>query len=162
MLERDTALKLRSVMNLTWKSALMGSVIALAISGNALAQTEDYMRRAEEAATRGDSLSAIQLYQSAIIYAPATIEPYLGIAEFYSNSVQQDLAEKYFDIALELDPANPIAHKGLALIALSQGDVEGAEARHEILNEACAAACPEAAEVRDAISANASSPMVVD
>ena len=57
-------------MNLTWKSALMGSVIALAISGNALAQTEDYMRRAEEAATRGDSLSAIQLYQSAIIYGP--------------------------------------------------------------------------------------------
>lgn len=156
------ALKLRSAMNPTLKSALIGSFIALAISGNAHAQTEDYMRRAEEAVTRGESLTAIQLYQSAIISAPATIEPYLGIAEFYAYSEQPDLAEKYFDIALELDPANPPALKGLALVALSQGDVEAAEARHEILVEACAPSCPEAAEVRSAISANASSAVATE
>jgi len=149
-------------MKHTLKSVLLGSLIGLAASPGAAAQAEDFLRQAEDAQSRGDDLTAIQLYQSAIIYAPATIEPYLGIAEYYSDSDQLDLAEKYFDIALELDPANPSAHKGLALLSLAQGDVAGAEAHHEILVEACAPACPEAAQVRDAIRANGSSAMVVD
>jgi tetratricopeptide (TPR) repeat protein len=154
-------------MNRTLKSALFGSLIALAASPAIAAQADvfeadDFLRQAEDAERRGDDRSAEQYYQSAIIYAPATIAPYLGIAEFYSDGDELDLAKKYFDIALWLDPANPPAHKGLALLSLAQGDIADAEFHHEILVEACAPACPEAAEVRDAISANASSAMVVD
>ena len=146
-------------MNLALRSALFGTLIALAIAPGAHAQAGDYLRRAEEAVSRGDGLAAIQLFQSAIIYAPAVPEPYMGIAAYYAGNDQAELAEKYFGIALEMDPANPTVLKALALLALSQGDVAGAEARHQILVEACAPICPEAAQIRDAISSHASSAM---
>jgi tetratricopeptide (TPR) repeat protein len=149
-------------MKSTLKSVRLGSIVGLVICSNALAQGEDFLSQSKEAESRGDNQAAIQLYQSAIIYAPATIEPYLGIAKFYAVNTQLDLAEKYFNIVLELDPANPTAHMKLALLALNQGDVESAEARHEILVEACAPACPEATELRDAISAHGASAMAID
>ncbi len=148
--------------NLVLRSVLLGTLIAMAILGHAHAQDNDYLGRAVDAANRGDSLSAIQLFQSAIIHAPATPEPYIGIAGYYAENDQAALAEKYFGIVLEMDPANPPALKGLALIALSQDDIAGAEAHHEILVEACAPLCPEAAELRDAIASHDSSAMAVD
>jgi Flp pilus assembly protein TadD len=149
-------------MNLALRSALFGTLIALAILNHAHAQALDYLHRAEEAAGHGDGLAAIQLFQSAIIYAPATPEPYIGIAGYYSANGQTELAEKYFDIALEMDPANPPALRGLALIALGRGDIAGAEARHRILVEACAPICPEAAEVQGAINSHAPSVLAVE
>jgi len=62
-------------------------------------------------------------------------------------------------MALGLEPANPPALKGLALLALAEGDIEGARARHDVLVEACAPACPEEAEVRSAIAANGAAPV---
>ena len=149
-------------MKSTLKLAWLGSIVGLVIGSNTFAQGEDFLSLSQEAESRGDNQAAIQLYQSAIIYAPAMIEPYLGIAEFYAVNVQPDLAEKYFNIALELDPANPSALMGLALLALNQDEVESAEARHEILVSACAPACPEAAELRAAIIAYGASAMAVD
>ena len=92
-------------MNRTLKSALFGSLIALAASPAIAAQADDFeaddfLRQAEDAISRGDDRSAEQYYQSAIIYAPATIAPYLGIAEFYSDSDELDLAKKYFDTSI--------------------------------------------------------------
>lgn len=149
-------------MTFGFRSALLGSLIALAIGSNAFAQAEDYLRQAEEAVSRGDDPAAIQLYQSAIIYAPATIAPYIGIAEYFADNNRLDSAEIYFGIALEMEPAQPSALKGLGLLALEHGDVEGAEARHDILMEACAPACPEAAELRNAINTYSPSAVTVD
>jgi cytochrome c-type biogenesis protein CcmH/NrfG len=148
-------------MKRTLKSALLGSLLAFAAVGIAHAQAEDFLDRARAAEINGDIVSATQLYQSAIIYGSAMVEPYIGIAEFYAGNAEPNLAEKYFDIALELDPANPTALKGLGMLDLAEGDVEGAQARHEILVEACAPQCPEAAELRDAIASHGSSAMAV-
>jgi cytochrome c-type biogenesis protein CcmH/NrfG len=144
--------------NTRFIAAALGSLFATMIATGVFAQGVDYLREAEAAATRGDRLSAIHLFQSAIIFSPARPEPYLGIAEFYAAGNQAMLAGKYFGIALEVDPANPPALKGLAMLALAEGDIAAAEAHHAILMEACAPACPEAAEVQRALSAREASP----
>jgi Flp pilus assembly protein TadD len=149
-------------MNLALKSALLGTLIALSVLNHAQAQGLDYLRQAEEAASRGEGLVAIQLFQSAIIHSPSAPEPYIGIAAYYAGNDQAALAEKYFGIALEMDPANPTVLKALALLALSRGDVADAEARHQILVEACAPVCPEEAQIRGAISAHAAAAMAGD
>ncbi len=89
-----------------------------------------------------------------MIAAPRTPEPYLEIAEFYAAGGDWILSRKYFAIALELEPASPIALKGLAFAALALGDVASAQTQLDILNEACAPACVEAAEVGNAITAH--------
>jgi Flp pilus assembly protein TadD len=136
------------------KSVLLGAAMALGLANAGQAQTADYLAQAEEAARAGDDNAAIQLFQSAIIHSPSIPEPYIGIGDFYFGQDQVALAEKYFGIALEMDPANPSASKALALLALRQDDVAGAEAHLQILMESCAPACPEAAEVGDAIDAH--------
>lgn len=118
--------------------------------------TEQYLRDADTAARRGDRVAALQLYQSAIIYSPAEPEPYNRLAEFYAMADESDMAGKYFGIALDVDPANPLALKGLALLALAAGDVELARAHHQILVQACGPACPEAAEIEAALAVGVS------
>ena len=107
---------------------------------------------AEAASLRGDLVAAIQLYQSAIIFAPADPGSYIALARLHAANGQPELAEKYFGIALDLDPAYAPALKGLALLALAQGDRASAQARHDLLVRACGAACPETGEVAQALS----------
>lgn len=152
----------REKLRKSFKYLLLGALALGVVPGSASAQAEQFLQEAEEAASRGENLTALHLFQSAIIYAPRETEPYLGIAEFYAETDQADLAEKYFGMALGLEPANPPALRGLALLALAEGDVEGAEAHHRILVEACAPQCPEEDEVRRAITANESSAMAAD
>jgi len=150
---------LRRKAKLGFSALFAGALTAFAAPAMA-AEAQDFLQRAEEAANRGERLSAIQLFQSAIIYAPKTIEPYLGIADFYAQTDEPALAEIYYGMALGLEPANPPALKGLGLVALARGDIEEAAANHEILLEACAPRCPEAAELRTAINQSGADPAV--
>ena len=113
------------------------------------------MLDAEAAAARGDAVAAVQLYHSAMIHAPLEPAPYVAIAEFYAGSDQPVLAEKYFLIALDLEPVQPRALMGLALLALAAGDRAGAEARHDLLMRACAS-CPETTQLAHALGTTGS------
>jgi Tfp pilus assembly protein PilF len=114
---------------------------------------EMMLRDAQSAAARGDIAAALQLHHTAIIFAPAEPAAYNALAQLHANENQLELAQRYYTIALEIDPANPTALKGLALLELAAGDRASAEARHAILVRACGQTCPETIQVAQALMA---------
>ena len=116
------------------------------------ADESHFLQAAGEAAQGGDVDGAVQLYQSAIIYAPGDPVPYERLAEFYVHTGQPELAHQYFALALDVQPAYAPALQGLALLSLASGDRAGAQAQHEILLRACGATCPETAQVEKALN----------
>lgn len=114
--------------------------------------TPHFLAAANDAATRGDKDAAIQLFQSAIIYAPNNPMPYARLGNFYAGSGQMELASQYYNSALNVQPAYAPALQGLAMLALASGNRAGAEAQHNILLRACGPNCPETAEVGKALS----------
>jgi tetratricopeptide (TPR) repeat protein len=119
-----------------------------------LMNESSFLLAAETAAKIGDIDGAIQLYQSAIIYAPGDPVPYERLAEFYVQGGQAELAQRFFTLALDVQPAYAPALRGLALLDLAAGDRVGAQAQHQILLHACGAACPETAQVEKALNIN--------
>jgi Flp pilus assembly protein TadD len=113
-----------------------------------------FLLAAETAVKIGDIDGAVQLYQSAIIYAPGDPVPYERLAEFYVQGGQAELAQRFFALALDVQPAYAPALRGLALLDLAAGDRVGAQAQHEILLHACGASCPETAQVEKALNIN--------
>jgi len=114
-----------------------------------------FLQAANEAAQGGDEDGAVQLYQSAIIYAPGDPIPYEKLAEFYVQNGQTELAHRYFALALDVQPAYAPALQGIALLDLASGDRAGAQAQHEVLLHACGATCPETAQVEKALKTGA-------
>jgi Flp pilus assembly protein TadD len=117
-----------------------------------------FLKAAQDAAQSGDEEGAVQLWQSAIIYAPADPLPYQRIAQFYAQQRQSELAQRYYGLALEVQPTYAPALQGLAMLDLATGDRKGAMAQREVLMHACAT-CPETAQVEKALSEN---PSVLD
>jgi len=113
-----------------------------------------FLMAAQTAVNIGDMDSAVQLYQSAIIYAPGDPVPYERLAEFYVQGGQSELAHQYFALALDVQPAYAPALRGIALLDLAAGDRAGAQAQHEVLLHACGASCPETAQVEKALNTN--------
>jgi tetratricopeptide (TPR) repeat protein len=111
-----------------------------------------FLREADQARQTGDADSAVQLYQSAIIYAPGDPVPYEKLAEYFVHSNQPELAQQYFNLALDVQPAYAPALQGLALLDLAAGNRAGAQAQHEILVRSCGANCPETAQVEKALN----------
>ena len=111
-----------------------------------------FLKAAEDALKEGDGTGAVQLYQSAIVYAPSDPVPYLKLGEHYASSGEPELAQRYFNIALDVQPAYPPALRGLALLDLARGDRAGAQAQREMLLHACGATCPETTQVEKALS----------
>lgn len=114
--------------------------------------TPHFLAAADAAAKQGDKDAAIQLFQSAIIYAPNNPMPYTRLGNFYAGSGQMELASQYYNSALNVQPAFAPALQGLAMVALASGNRAGAEAQHNILLRACGPNCPETAEVGKALS----------
>ena len=117
-----------------------------------------FLDRASESAKSGDLDAAAQLFQSAIIYAPSDPVPYHRLGQMYAQSGQRELAQQYFSLALNVEPAYAPALEGLALLDLAAGNRAGAEAQHNILLRACGAGCPETAQVERALNANKGAP----
>jgi Flp pilus assembly protein TadD len=114
-----------------------------------------FLAAADAAARQGDRDAAIQLFQSAIVYAPNDPVPYAKLGNFYAGSGQAELASQYYNSALNVQPAYAPALQGLALLALASGNRAGAEAQHNILLRACGPNCPETTEVGKALSESA-------
>ena len=112
-----------------------------------------FLDRAGESAKSGDVDAAAQFFQSAIIYAPLDPIPYHRLGQLYAQNGRRELAQQYFGLALNVEPAYAPALEGLALLDLAAGNRAGAEAQHNILLRACGASCPETAQVERALKA---------
>ena len=114
-----------------------------------------FLKSAEDALKTGDEGTAVQFYQSAIVYAPADPVPYQRLGEFYAKGGRAELAQRYFSIALDVQPAYAPALQGLALLDIARGDRASAMAQHKVLVRACGPACPETAQVEKALNDSA-------
>ena len=145
---------------------ILAAVLVVGLSGSlAWAQSEPsalseqyFLDRASESVKSGDVDAAAQLFQSAIIYAPNDPVPYHRLGQLYAQRGQRELAQQYFGLALNVEPAYAPALEGLALLDLAAGNRAGAEAQHNILLRACGASCPETAQVERALNANKGAP----
>jgi Flp pilus assembly protein TadD len=117
-----------------------------------------FLNQAAESAKSGDLDAAAQFFQSAIIYAPTDPIPYHRLGQLYARNGQRELAQQYFGLALNVEPAYAPALEGLALLDLAAGNRAGAEAQHDILLRACGATCPETAQVQRALNADKGTP----
>src|SRR5262245_38166546 len=120
-------------------------------AGLAVFDEAHFLAAAEDSIKRGDKDGAVQLYQSAIVYAPNDPVPYQKLADFYAGNGQGELAMQFFNTALDVQPAFAPAIRGLALLALSSGNRAGAQAQHELLLRACGVSCPETSQVEKAL-----------
>jgi tetratricopeptide (TPR) repeat protein len=111
-----------------------------------------FLTAADDAAKSGDTDAAVQLYHSAIIYAPNDPIPYERLAEFFVNAGARELAQQYFALALDVQPAYAPALRGIALLDLAAGDRIGAQTQHEVLLRSCGASCPETTQVEKALN----------
>jgi hypothetical protein len=111
-----------------------------------------FLKAADQAVRTADADTVVQLYQSAIIYAPGDPVPYEKLAEYLVNENQPELAQRYFSLALDVQPAYAPALQGLALLNLAAGNRAGAQVQHEILMRSCGANCPETAQVEKALN----------
>jgi Flp pilus assembly protein TadD len=141
-------------------AALLGltSSLAWAQSESPGFSEQYFLAQALESAKSGDLDAAAQLFQSAIIYAPLDPVPYHRLGQLYAKSGQRELAQQYFGLALNVEPAYAPALEGLALLDLAAGNRAGAEAQHDILLRACGATCPETAQVERALNADKGTP----
>jgi Flp pilus assembly protein TadD len=145
---------------------LMGLLAAAALPAASVAvlaadeQTNDapvlseahFLTAADDAFKRGDKDGVVQLYQSAIIYAPGDPVPYERLAHYYADNGQAELAQQFYGSALNVQPGYAPALQGLALLALASGNRAGAQAQRDMLVRACGAACPETTRVDKALS----------
>jgi tetratricopeptide (TPR) repeat protein len=111
-----------------------------------------FLQAADDSSKRGDHSGAVQLLQSAIIYAPSDPVPYQRLAQLYVKDGQSELAQQYFGIALDVQPAYPPALEGIAMLDLASGNRAGAQMQHDILVHACGTTCPETAHVEKALN----------
>jgi tetratricopeptide (TPR) repeat protein len=143
---------IRPVFGLMMVASLAGlSGLAKAADEQSIDEPQ-LLRSADNALTTGDAVGAVQLYQSAIIYAPGDPVPYQKLAELYVRQSQLELARQYFSLALDVQPAYAPALQGLALLDLAAGNRAGAMQQHEVLLRACGATCPETAQVEKALN----------
>ena len=145
----------RSVFGLVVSAALVGTIAFAAAQETQSITEPQLLSSADDAIKGGDTVGAIQLFQSAIIYAPGDPVPYQKLAELYVRQSQLELARQYFSLALDAQPAYAPALEGIALLDLATGNRAGAVAQHEVLLRACGATCPETAQVEKALSTGA-------
>jgi Tfp pilus assembly protein PilF len=145
----------RSLIGIVLAAGLVGSPAWSAANLNANQAAADephFLQDAEKAAKDGDMDGAVQLFQSAIIYAPGDPVAYERLAEFYVHTDSPEMAQRYFALALDAQPAYPPALEGLALLNIAAGNRAGAQQQHEVLLHSCGAKCPETAQVEKALN----------
>jgi tetratricopeptide (TPR) repeat protein len=150
----------RSLLGFVFAAGLMSSAAWAAAADNSegagpAMEQRNFLKAAEQAVKDGDVDGAVQLYQSAVIYAPGDPVSYERLAEFYVHNAQPELALRYFSLALDAQPAYAPALRGLALLDIAAGNRAGAQAQHEILMHSCGASCPETAQVEKALNIGA-------
>jgi cytochrome c-type biogenesis protein CcmH/NrfG len=75
---------------------------------------ESLLSEAHQAVGKGDTELAVRLAQSAIVADPARPTSYVALGDIYAVTGEPEYARSFYEEALDIDPANPIALKALA------------------------------------------------
>jgi tetratricopeptide (TPR) repeat protein len=93
------------------------AAVLLLLSAPALADTsESLMTRSRVAEKLGKADAAERLAQSAIVANPLRASSYVGLADLYLREGRMDFAGFYYAEALEIEPENREAQRGLAQV----------------------------------------------
>jgi tetratricopeptide (TPR) repeat protein len=95
---------------------LMATGLAvLVFSGPAMADSvHNLVERSRAAEARGEAQSALMLMQAAIVADPARAATYTALGDLYLRRHAIPEAQKYYDEALNIDPANKAAEASMA------------------------------------------------
>jgi Flp pilus assembly protein TadD len=74
----------------------------------------------------GDKAGALALLEKSDLLSPKNIERMVLFGDVFRASGDNDSARAFYDQALEVDPQNPEARKGLGVVELSEGDINSA------------------------------------
>ena len=72
--------------------------------------------QAREAQGKGDLELAFRLTQAAIVADPSLPSSYVALGDLYSTQGQADYARTYYELALEIDPADAAAQRAEAAL----------------------------------------------
>ncbi|MEM8988260.1 MAG: tetratricopeptide repeat protein [Pseudomonadota bacterium] len=111
-----------------------------------------YLTAADRALDKGDAVLAVDLLEHALVAAPAMSEIYVKLGESYLQLDRIEQAEKYFRIAVEIEPGSAAAIAGLGTVALGRSDYADAEARLRRLSRVCGEECLEYKALSAALS----------
>lgn len=81
---------------------------------------EALIRQSRAAEQAGNFPDAILYIQAALVADPSRAATYAALGDFYARAHQNDLAMQYYDKALDLDPSNSAAKKGMAEISRAE------------------------------------------
>ena len=94
---------------------LAAGFLAVSVCGAASAdEVNSLLEKSHAAEAKGETQTALMMLQSAIVADPARASTYVALGDFYLRNHADAQAHKYFDEALNIDPKNMAAHKGLA------------------------------------------------
>jgi len=77
---------------------------------------ENLLGQAHAAAAKGDIELGLRLAQSAIVADPSRPNSYVALGDIYAEAGQPDYARNFYDAALGIDPADPVALKALSVL----------------------------------------------
>jgi Flp pilus assembly protein TadD len=95
-------------------------LLGLAAVGPAVAATPEataLITQAQDAQVKGDHELALRLAQAAIVADPTKPQPYVALGDIYARQGQAEFARSYYDAALEVDPQDAAAQRGIAALA---------------------------------------------
>lgn len=92
------------------------SAPALAAESN----IDTLIKESRTAEAAGNTQDAILYIQSALVADPSRAATYAALGDFYARAHQTDLAMQYYDEALDIDPSDPAAKKGMAEVSRTE------------------------------------------
>ena len=117
-------------------------------------QADSPLDTAAKAVDAGDFSGAIPILQAVVAKDPDSADAYNYLGYAHRKLGQVDEAKVYYLKALEIDPKHKGANEYLGELYLELDDVAGAEARLEVLDDACGLfGCEEFDELEEKIEA---------
>ena len=96
-------------------------LLGLAAVGPACAATPPavtaLITQAQDAQVKGEHELALRLAQSAIVADPSQPASYVALGDIYARQGQAEYARSYYELALQIDPQDAGALKGMAASA---------------------------------------------
>lgn len=102
------------------KNSLLAASVLAVLAGPAIASDSNIdalIKQSRAAEAQGNTQDAILYIQSALVADPSRAATYAALGDFYARAHQTDLAMQYYDEALDLDPSDPAAKKGMAQVS---------------------------------------------
>lgn len=130
---------------------LLAPLAAHAVPGPYEKASNMLTARGVKAVAQGDALDAVPLLERAVVADPANARALTFLARAWQQQGKAQLARKYYDLALSIDPVEPDALNWSGQMALASGDKSAAQINRDRLGISCPN-CPQHRELADAIA----------